>query len=211
MTRRKIPNLFVIGAAKCATTSVHSYLARHPDIFMSYLKEPSYFADPEDKQFHKWAFHEPEGVRLRWYRNDLESYLGLFAQAGDSKIVGESSTSYTDLPKTKGVAKRIHDFNPHARLLYLMRDPIERTISHYWWLVQCGSETRDMYSAIAAEDPYYREVSNYVMQLEPYYDLFDRTQIFCGTVEELMARPEKFLRTIFTWLDVDASFVPANL
>lgn len=210
MTQRSIPNLFIIGAAKCATSSVHSYLAEHPDVFMSYLKEPGYFAEPEERQLRKRPFVEPGGVQYRLYRNDLESYLGLFAQAGDAKIIGESSTAYTQLPKRKGVAKRIHDFNPEARLIYLMRDPIERTISHYWWHVQHESETREIYAAITA-DPHYRDCSNYVMQLEPYYDLFDRTQILCCTVEELTVQPEQVLANIFAWLDVDASFVPANL
>ncbi len=210
MAQRNIPNLFIIGAAKCATSSVHSYLAEHPDIFMSYLKEPGYFVEPEDRQYRKRPFVRPEGTEYRLYRNDMESYLGLFAEAGCAKIIGESSTGYTQLPKQEGVAKRIHDFNPQARLIYLMRDPVERTISHYWWHVQHESETRDLYKAIT-EDSHYRAVSNYALQLEPYFDLFDSAQILCLTVEELTARPEQVLASIFSWLDVDASFVPSSL
>ena len=210
MTARIIPNLFVIGAAKCATSSVHSYLAEHPDIFMSYLKEPSYFANPEDMRLRQRHFVGPGGAQFCLYRNDLESYLGLFAEAGDAKIIGESSTAYTQLPRRQGVAKRIHDFNPRARLIYFMRDPVERTISHYWWQVQNESETRDLFTAIT-EDSFYRDLSHYAMQLEPYFELFDREQILCLTVEELTSQPEQILRSIFNWLEVEASFVPANL
>lgn len=210
MVRRNVPNLFLIGASKCATSSLHTYLAQHSEIFMSYLKEPGYFIKPGDMQLRMRPFVKPGGVQFQEYRNDLESYLGLFAEGAEAKFRGESSSGYTHLPSREGVAERIHEFNPHARLIYLMRDPIERTISHYWWHVQHESETRDMYAAIV-EDPHYRDVSNYAMQLEPYFDLYDRNQTLCLTMEELMAQPEQVLRTIFTWLDVDASFVPANV
>jgi hypothetical protein len=209
MAVRKIPNLFIIGAAKCATSSLHTYLAQHPQIFMSYLKEPGYFAEPGDTQRRLRPFIEPDGVHQRYYRNDFESYLQLFAAAGEARIVGESSTGYTQLPGKAGVVERIYDFNPEARLIYVLRDPVQRTISHYWWHVQHEGEERDIYTAITG-DPYYCDVSHYVMQLEPYLERFGARQVLCVTVEELTAWPEQVLRDIFAWLGVDDSFVPPN-
>jgi hypothetical protein len=209
MAPRTVPNLFIIGAAKCATSSLHSYLAEHPQVFMSPLKEPGYFAEPGDPNVRLRPFAGPGGVQMRPYRNDLESYLGLFAGAGDARVVGESSTGYTQLPKRDGVVKRIHEFNPCARLIYVMRDPVERTISHYWWHVQHESEERGIHEAITG-DPYYRDVSHYALQLEPYLELFGSEKVLCLTVEELTARPEQVLRRVFSWLEVDDSFLPPN-
>jgi hypothetical protein len=204
-----IPNLFIIGSAKCGTSSLHAYLAEHPQIFMSYLKEPAYFTSPDDGESSLRKFVEPGSVHIRSYRNDLESYLQLFANAGDAAIIGESSGEYTTIPARVGVAKRIHDFNPRARLIYIMRDPVERTISHYWWRVQHDAEHRDIMSAIR-EDSYYRDVSNYALQLEPYLDLFGKENLLCLTLEELKGQPDQELGRLFAWLGVDSSFMPRS-
>jgi len=108
------PNLFVIGAMKSGTSSLHATLAAHPQIFMCRKKEPDYFIEQCN-----WSRGE------RWY-------LSLFARAGDKPIIGESSTGYTQAPRFHGVPQRIRGFRPDARFVYIMRDPIERTISHYW-------------------------------------------------------------------------------
>jgi Sulfotransferase family len=110
------PNLFIIGAMKAGTSSLHSYLGAHPQIFMTEVKEPAFFEDPAHRKRPK------EGIG---YWNNLSHYLELFALTGDRPVVGESTTDYTKLPLKTGVARRIFDFNSDARLIYLMRDPIE--------------------------------------------------------------------------------------
>lgn len=194
------PNLFIIGAAKCGTTSLHSYLAQHPQIYMSELKEPCFFLEPHERH---------PTIRSGSENNDLELYLRLFVNDKMSKFAGESSSSYTKLPKSPGVAQRIYAFNPDAYLIYIIRDPIERTISHYWWNVQHESEYRDIMTAII-KDPCYCDVSYYAMQIKPYLEIFASERLKVLTLEELIRDPQRTIVDIFTWLGVDTSISPCN-
>lgn len=186
------PNLFVIGAMKCGTTSLHAALAAHPQIFMCRPKEPDYFIAERN-----WSKGE------RWY-------LSLFARAGDAPIIGESSTGYTKAPTFTGVPQRIMRFQPSARFIYIMRDPIERAISQYWHHVRREGERRDMLTAILAE-PHFRDVSHYAAQLAPYVEVFGRDRIYPLTLEELVACPSKVFRELLVWLGVNAAFVPQRI
>jgi hypothetical protein len=118
--------------------------------------------------------------------------------------LGEASSYYTYLPLASGVAERIRQFNPDARLIYVMRDPIERTISHYWHRVRHHREHRSLFSAIR-NDPQYRDVSNYAMQLAPYFERFTQDQLKLLTFEELTGKTNETLDSIFRWLSLDGS------
>lgn len=187
------PNLFIIGAAKSGTTSLHDYLQRHPDIFMSEPKEPGYFT--------------PE---LGYYPTSTEWYLGLFKDAGDAKIVGESSTHYSKLPKFPGVPESIAEFCHEPRFIYLMRDPIDRIISQYWHGIRQEVQHRGMLAAIKREAEF-TAFSDYAMQLEPYFETFGRHRVLVLTFEELVAEPKRILREVFEWLGVDPSLAPPAL
>lgn len=177
---------------KSGTTSLHAYLGSHPQIFMCSQKEPEFFAK--------------ETV---WSRGE-DWYLKLFAAAESESVIGESSTAYSRIPHFPGVAERIAKFNPEARFVYVMRDPVERTISQYWFRVRFCGERRDMLTAVR-EDPRYTDTSNYAMQLAPYVELFGSDRIATLTFEELSRNPSNVSRQLFAWLGVDASFVPPNL
>jgi Sulfotransferase family len=194
VNRSRIPNLFIIGAMKCGTTSLHNYLAGLRGVFMSEPKEPGFF------------------VRELTWSKGRDWYLGLFAAAGDAEIVGESSTHYTKLPTYEGVAERIRTFNPEARFIYLMRDPLDRTISHYWHNLRdlrIARERRSMLRAVR-EDPQYLSYSDYAMQLEPYIALFGRDALYLETFEAFTLRPDRTLRAIVGWLGLDTD-IPASL
>lgn len=180
------PNLFIIGAMKSGTTSLHTYLDSHPQIFMSALKEPNFLA--RDRSL-----------------DEAKEYLDLFASAGDALIIGESSTSYSGLPTVTGVPERIAQFNPEARFIYVMRDPVERTISHYWHMVTRHGENRDIITAFQ-EQPWYLGRSHYAMQLAEYYKVFPRARIITLTLEELSKDTPTVLKQLFQWLGVDPSF-----
>ncbi|WP_372716858.1 sulfotransferase [Novipirellula sp.] len=190
------PNLFLIGAMKSGTSSLHRYLNDHPDIFMSGLKEPAYFAEEVNL-----------GRGLAWY-------LDLFKEAGDAKVVGESSTHYTKLPTYQGIPERIENFAPDAKFIFLMRDPLERTISQYWHHYQgrrSGEvEKREMLRAFQ-EDQRYLAYSNYALQLQPYLDRFgsDRLKVF--TLEEFRCSPQSWMKQLYEWLGVDNGFVPQSI
>lgn len=200
----KKPNLFLIGAMKSGTTSLHELLAVHPEIAMSEPKEPCYFVDAGLLKT-LW----PEMWRMAFWRSEA-AYLAIFPDNPGARYVGESSTDYSKRPKIDGVVERIAAFNPDARFLYVMRDPIERTLSHYWHMVEHRGETRAPLAAIIA-DPHYIEVSHYADQLQPYIDRFGRERVHALTFEELTRAPQPTVRTVYAWLGVDAEFVPQGL
>jgi len=106
-----LPNLIIIGAMKCATTSLHYYLNLHPQISMSEEKELDFF-------IHKNNWHKG----IEWYKTNF---------TGNASVYGESSPNYTKYPFFNGVPERMHAVVPDAKLIYVVRDPIERIISHY--------------------------------------------------------------------------------
>ena len=175
---QRFPNLFIIGAMKAGTSSLHQYLDQHPDIFMARFKEPQYFAP------HLTRWKQDWGEGNRHPEPGIDWYLRLFAEAGDVRYAGESSVSYTAVPWVTGCHERIHRFNPDARLIYLMRDPIERTISHYWHFVADGREDLGMLEAVRRREEYVAR-SDYARQLRPYIETFGPDQVFALTLEEL--------------------------
>jgi Sulfotransferase family len=196
------PNLFIIGAMKCGTSSLHHYLNAHSAIFMCDPKEPCYFVDP--RQFD-WA----EVKKLDLWK-DESRYLKLFAGAKNAAVIGESSTWYTKYPLATGVPERIARFNPAARLIYIMRDPVERTISHYLHAVRRDYEYRNMVTAIK-ENRHYRDVSYYSMQLRQYANFFPREQILTLIFEDMAANPIGVITRVLDWLGVDSSIEIPNL
>jgi len=185
------PNLLIIGAMKSGTSSLHNYLATHPDIFMSSNKEPMHFSREEN-----------------WLQGN-DNYLRLFESATNERYVGESSTEYSKLPFREGVAKRLHDFSPEARLIYIMRDPFERTVSQFKHMVKTGRTASALTEEIRKPNDYLTN-SYYAYQLRPYIELFGRDAIFIGLFEDLVAYPETFCQNVFRWLGIDESFVPSN-
>ena len=116
-----LPNLIIIGAQKCGTTSLHYYLNLHPQILMSREKELNFFITERN-----WS----KGVD--WYRSQFVE---------KAEIYGESSPNYTDYIRFGGVPERMYSVVPDARLIYILRDPIERIVSHYVHLCDMGLET----------------------------------------------------------------------
>jgi hypothetical protein len=202
MFHPKRPSLFIIGAMKAGTTSLHAYLNAHPSIFMCEPKEPCYFVHPSQLNW-------PNMKKLKLWGNE-DRYLELFASAGDATILGESSTLYAKLPHITDIPERIFQFNPDARFIYIMRDPIERTLSHYWHEVRQGQESQSLLTAIQ-NNPLYQDVSNYPLQLKPFQEQFGAEKILTLTSEALTLDPQASVRQVFQWLGVDAEFIPPNL
>lgn len=191
------PNLFIIGAAKAGTTSLHDYLGGHPQIFMSNPKEPGFFTPT-----------------VGYYPTDVEWYLSLFREAGDARWVGESSTHYTKLPTHTGAPERIADFCDSPRFIYLMRDPIDRIISQWWHGVRQEGQQRVWHRSMATavnKEVEFTAFSDYAMQLQPYFETFGRDRVLVLTFEELVAEPDRVLREVFTWLGVDPVLAPGRL
>jgi hypothetical protein len=192
----RTPNLFLVGAMRSGTTALHDALGRHPDIFMSGFKEPAYFADPDQ------LAHDSEVVAAAGYADDHTAYLSLFAGGADHRYRGESSTHYTKAPRITGVAERIVAASPEARILYFVRNPVLRTVSHYRFAVRRKQERRSLLDAVR-EDPFYIAVSDYARQLRPYIDVFGGNRIWVGTLEAMTRNPTGELSQLHRWLGLE--------
>ncbi len=210
-----MPNTFVIGAAKSGTTSLYDYLRQHPDVFMSPVKEPCYFAYTENPPEMAGPGDE-EANRESGVVYTMEDYRALFAGATNESVVGEASPVYLydeDAPRL------LHEQCPDASLIAVLRNPVVRAHSHYLQLLQSGREPLgDFEAALDAEDEraeagwewswHYRRLGFYGEQLARYLEYFDREQLHVYRFEELTGDPEGFAQTVYRTLGVDSAFVP---
>lgn len=196
-----LPDFVIIGAMKCGTSTLHAQIAAQPQFFMSEPKEPNYFSN--DKIYAKGE---------AWYR-------GLFADAPQDAIKGESSTHYTKLPTYPKTVDRLAAVIPNAKFIYVTRDPVERLISHYiheWTqgVITCGiDEAIEKHPELIA-------YSRYGYQLAPWVERFGRDRILLVDFEMMTAKPDAELKRIAAFLgakgdvqwrdDLDAQNVSAE-
>jgi hypothetical protein len=188
----RLPDFVVIGAMKAGTTSLFEYLRAHPDVYMSPLKEVDYFVR-----------------ELNWSRG-IEWYARQFRRGEGVRAVGEASPSYTKYPEYAGVPERMTRLLPDARLIYLVRDPIERIRSHYQHRAMTGSETAPIDVAVL-HDARYIDPSRYAMQLERYLRWYPRDRILVIASEELRDDRVATMRRVHDFVRVDPSFVAPTI
>lgn len=188
-----LPNFLVIGAMKAGTTSLHHYLAAHPQIHMSSVKEPHFFVK---------GVVRSEGV-VRGWEQGWPWYEALFAEAGDALAVGESSTSYTAYPARPGVPGRIAEALPDVRLIYLLRHPLERARSEYVHKCLVGRERRPAAAALL-EDPVYLDKSRYMLQIDQYLAHFPRERLLMLLSEDLRSDHEGAMGQVWKFLGVES-------
>ena len=212
------PNFFLIGAAKCGTTSVANYLDQHPEVFVSKPKEPNFFSfEPNCKPTCRGPAN-PEllyELLLKYSITSPAEYQNLFANAKQELAIGEASVRYL---YTKQSAERIATYAPNARLLVLLRDPIDRLYSHYHMNVRQHIEPKCLIEAITAEDEriqqgwgwdrHYRRVGYYAEQLQRYLMHFDRAQLLVLFHSDLQQQPAATLQAIFRHLEVSTDCEP---
>jgi Sulfotransferase family len=191
-----LPTFFIIGAPKAGTTSLHYYLDQHPQIHMSPTKEPHFFIEREDVP----------GYVAR-HVTDLADYERLFESS--AAVRGEASPSYAEYPRYRGAPERISALIPDAKLIYMVRDPIDRTLSHYMHNVAVDGERRSLREALAdLQDPAlpYTCASLYAFQLERYLSHFPRKSILVVDQADLLQDRQTTLSEIFAFLSVEETF-----
>lgn len=187
------PNLFVIGSAKCGTTTVARVLGEHPDCCMSDPKEPHYFCE-DDKMAKGWD----------WYRQCWQHYEG-------EPIIAEATADYTDFPQHPNCADRIAAFNSNAKIIYIVRHPMEKLVSmyrHFW--------AEDSFNARSGFEPFLRhmfqehqllDACKYQFQLERYQEKFPANQILVLFLENWKIDPSSQIRKLFAFVGLRADSV----
>jgi hypothetical protein len=177
---------------KAGTTSLYEQLRRHPQVFMSETKEPNYFTAE-----HNWHF----GVE--WYER-------LFDDAGDAVARGEASIAYTLYPNFGDVPRRISTVIPDVRLIYLVRHPVDRMISHLWMDMRQGKAVGPAEKTLL-ERPRFVNMSRYSMQIEQYLEHFSQEQLLVVKSEDLRSERVRTLARVFEFIGVDRAVMPDDI
>ncbi len=205
--RTKLPNFFVIGAMKAGTTSLYEYLRRHPQVFMTHVKEPHYFTGA-GRPFY--SVH-PQMART------LEDYLSLFVSVSGERAIGEASPSYLPFPEAP---HRIRDVLPESKIVAILRDPVDRAFSSYSHRRARRLESaRSFGEAVAMElagnpdgdgDRDHVAYGFYGRQLAVYFELFDRSQVHVILQEDLARDPSRAIHDLYAFVGVDPTFNPGE-
>jgi len=214
------PNFFFIGGMRCGSTTLNSMLEQHPNIFMSAIKEPSFYlpetlrrlANPTDHELEQLATLEQGGK----YRSP-EAYFKLFEDAAEATYVGESSHYIYHPP----IAEAIHDDCPDAKILVCLRNPVERLFSEYLLHLRRGVVQGDFKSFVdeLAGDftegtvtdkslvPRLNKGLQYQLVM-PWIEMFGRENVKLILFDDLEHTPESVSKDIFQWLFIDPDFNP---
>ena len=181
-----LPNLVVIGAQKCGTSVLHYYLSLHPEVSMSKPKELNFFIEERN-----W----PRGVD--WYKAQFDP---------DARVRGEASPNYTAWPQHDGVPERMHQVVPGAKLIYMIRDPLERIAAHWVHNYAKRREKGTLAETLVHPNTSYVTRSKYAMQLERFLAHYPKEQILVFQQSELRHQRVETLRKVFEFIDVDPEF-----
>jgi hypothetical protein len=175
------PSFVIIGAMKCATTTLYEQLKKQPGIFMPDLKEPNFFSDEEQ------------------YSKGLEWYSNLFEGASLNDLLGEASTHYTKSRTYPNTISRIEDCLTNPKFIYVIRNPIDRLISQYIHEWTEGKIKVDINEAIK-KHPELIEYSCYAKQIAPYTKSYGKESILLVSFEDIKNSPQSVLNNICNFI-----------
>jgi hypothetical protein len=181
-----LPNLIVIGAQKCGTSGLHYYLSLHPEISVSRPKELNFFIAERN-----W----PKGVD--WYRSHFDP---------EARVRSEASPNYTAYPQHLDVPERMQSVVPEAKLLYMVRDPIDRIAAHWVHNYAKRREKGDLRTTLLHPNTSYLARSHYYAQLQRFLRLYPFERVMVIEQEELRNRRLETLQRIFEFVGVDPGF-----
>lgn len=194
-----LPDVIVVGAMKCGTSALHEHLDSHPEVAMSRPKELNFFNGPAQAPHGDpdtwWATGQ-------WHRG-LEWYSAQFD--AEARARGESSPGYTS-PSHPEVPHRMAAVLPDVRLVYLVRDPVERALSQYAHHRRDGQEHRPVEAAVLDPDAQYLARSRYHERIEPFLEHFDRDQLHVVVQERLLRHRDEELAKVHEHIRVDPTW-----
>lgn len=228
---RILPNFFIAGAPKSGTTSLYHYLDQHPQIYMSPVKEPNYFASeirPQQFSARLRPRAEQDAPLLRAYLDgpmrgkrfgglvtEWSDYLRLFQRAGGRKAIGEASVSYL---WSRTAAANIRRKIPHARIILILRQPAEMVFSMYLHSAKSVTPACSFREAIELglkqrggkldEWHPFLDMGLYSEQVKHFFEKFPAEQVSLHLYEEYSAEPMRVMRELFRFLEVDPNFRP---
>lgn len=204
-------NLFIVGAAKCGTTSLYNYLAQHPDVYFSRVKEPNFYSDAESH--NPAAYLKPKKGQFYHNKiiNDKDIYYSLFDEVENEKIVADSSPSYLwDINAANHIFK---DF-PNAKIIILLRDPIQRAFSHFLMDLKDGNQSNENFKEALLNDAktqpkiwgrshLYTEIGMYHDQVKNYIDTFGSNQVKVIIYKDFITNTQANLKAICRFLNIE--------
>lgn len=193
-----------MGAAKAGTTSLYNYLNGHPDIYMSPVKEPHYFSG--------LGTYPGSGISIR----TMDDYQALFSGVNGEKAVGEASPSYLS---SETAPYNIKKAIPDARIIIVLRNPVERAYSHYNMNLRLGSAVVRPFIKAVEQDyakaekgwwvsAMYVELGLYYEQVKRYLDVFSDKNVRVYLYDDLVKDPADMMKDIFHFLGVNPSYTP---
>ena len=202
------PTFFIVGAPKAGTTSLYRYLQAHPQIFLPERKEPHFFTELRPCQQLR---------HLYWPVRNERRYLNLFRHAGGAKAIGEGSPSYLI---TERAAHGIKAKVPKAKIIILVRDPIQRAFSHYLMDVREGVQSLPFYEALVKDyqatekgwgiSRLYVEEGRYYSSVRRYMDLFGTENVLVLVFEELVKAPAQAMLRCLEFLGLESGLLPSD-
>ncbi len=209
-----LPNFLVIGTPKAATTSIYYYLKQHPQIYIP-QKEPEFFA----LEGEKLEYPGPrEKFKIRKVTH-IKDYESLFDGVTDEIAIGDVSPIYMYYKKAP---VKIKFYIPDAKLIAILRDPVERAFSHYvFWASQGFEPDTDFDFNLAVREEaqrindgwhpnwHYIQIGFYYEQIKRYLNFFKPYQLKILLYEDLIKDKHKFCQDIFEFLEVDTQFIPS--
>jgi hypothetical protein len=187
-----LPTFFIIGAAKAATTALWTTLREHPDVFFPAQKETNYLLGGE------------------WSRRGPEWYESLFVPGTSIRHRGEASPSYSMFPMFRGVPDRAAALVPDARIIYMIRSPVRRMVSHWAQATAAGHEHRPLAEAVVWGSSYYFS-SCYGLQLSRWAKAYPSHALLAVRSEDLAAEPEPTLDRVLNHLGLDSGWRPGDV
>ena len=213
MRDRRPPDFFLIGAPKAGTSALHSALSQHPGLFLSRIKEPKYYmCGDSPPPAYRGPGDAHSNLEWVWQR---ERYLDLFEPAPNGGLSGESTPFYL---YNRDARRRLASDAPEAKLIAVLRDPVDRAYSNWMHLWMDGLEPqRDIVEAVRREQRridagwapfwHYQGLGMYGRQVADLYDQFPEQQILILRYKQLVDSPTAVLDRVFRFLGVEPTHV----